>query len=44
MYQLSLIHEQEVEVGTKCAEVFTLLHGHIEKKGYPKNKEEAKEL
>jgi hypothetical protein len=44
LYDLSLIHEQEIEVGMKCAEAFAQLHTHIETKGFPKNREEAREL
>jgi hypothetical protein len=44
LYNLALIHEQEIEVGMKCAEAFTILHSHIDKNGFPKNREEARRL
>lgn len=44
IYRLSLIGEIETNEGMNVAKAFANLHAHIDSKGFPKNKKEAKEL
>lgn len=44
IYRLSLIHEIETNEGIKVAKAFANLHAQIESKGFPKNRDEARNL